>query len=211
MSPIKRQGKSRDGKAWAFTTFGDESEANIFEEISSETDRVAVIVVVAYLEELLREIVRAFLVNDEPTRERMLNPIEQGAISSFAALVDIAFLVGVISKDVSRVLKSMAVIRNHFAHDPKISTFEDLTTAAGKHKKTNDALKKFRNNTESFVNPSILSSIELTTKALFHIMFHMMDVELRVALQYSHANHRAELSHPHIQPNVQVVNIANQV
>jgi hypothetical protein len=199
----KRQGTSIDGKSWVVSTTADEVSLNMFAEIHSESDRVAVIVALARLEELLRELMKAFLVDDHETKERVLNPLEQGILSTFSGLVDIAFLSGLLSKDVKQALKSMARLRNHFAHNPNYRMFDDLILRLPKAKKRQNDLKYFQDKAAEILasddtDPNSPGAIRGTFLALFH----MLEFELKVAIQYASQNQRQELLHPHVVSNI---------
>jgi hypothetical protein len=91
---------------------------------SALSDRLLLIVSVAYLEDQLRILLRKFLA-DVKVSEELLNP----SISSIAALVpmaNMALALGLIAKDWHEILKHLGQLRNKFAHIPSASSIDDL-------------------------------------------------------------------------------------
>lgn len=86
------------------------------EEIKATTDRACVIVAVAYLDDLLRDILAAYMTksNDRETKEMF-----EGAnapFSSFSSKIKTTFRLGLISVWEYNTLESIRKIRNKFAH-----------------------------------------------------------------------------------------------
>ncbi len=184
--PIKRDGKTADGKAWFSNSFGDETEVNYLQEVLSSDDRVRVIVGVARLEGLLRELLGSYLADGNGTRSRVLDPTKDGAISTFAAMVDMTLILGLLTAEDTKGLKGLAKLRNVFAHDYRIRSFKDLTSQEAKSlvKKT---LKDFVKAAKPFVifnsdeqeiaavnNPELL-------RILFLHLWNSLETELQAA------------------------------
>jgi Mannitol repressor len=78
-----------------------------------ETDRSAVLLSTSFLDNKLEEGIRVFLVDDD-----IVNKLFEGyaPLSTFSAKIDLAFAIGLISKETRQDLHTIRRIRNHFAH-----------------------------------------------------------------------------------------------
>jgi DNA-binding MltR family transcriptional regulator len=92
-----------------------------FESVEHLSIRGWVITSVSSLEEKLRDLLKAFFVDDQRIATQMLE--DTGPISSFGAQIEIAFLLGLISARERRMLNIIRRIRNDFAHSSKNMTF----------------------------------------------------------------------------------------
>lgn len=92
-----------------------------FEELKILSERGWAITAAATLDERLAALLRAFFVDDERTADEMLEGT--GAISAFAARIELAFLLGLISARERRLLNLIRKIRNDFAHRSSIASF----------------------------------------------------------------------------------------
>ena len=101
-----------------------QQELDILKE-SHASDRMLVIVCLAYLEDQLRILLKRFLVEHAVT-DKLLNPVANGTLSPFGAMVDMALALGLITQDWHRILKRMAALRNIFAHNPHAVSFDHL-------------------------------------------------------------------------------------
>lgn len=79
-----------------------------------ETDRGAALMAASYLEELLEKLLIKFFINDNGLTNKLLNGY--GGLSSFSSKIDLAFLLGLISKKTQNNLHLIRKIRNEFAH-----------------------------------------------------------------------------------------------
>ncbi len=88
----------------------------LFSEFRKESDRAAVILAAAMLDEFLAEILAARLVPSPSSVDPLLEGAN-GPLSSFSARIDACFRTGVISQRMSRDLHIVRRIRNAFAHN----------------------------------------------------------------------------------------------
>ncbi len=82
--------------------------------ISSETDRGAVLMSAAYLDDKLKELIEKRLVQDKKISRRVFDL--NGALGTFSSRIDFAYLLGIIPKNARRDLHTIRAIRNQFAH-----------------------------------------------------------------------------------------------
>jgi DNA-binding MltR family transcriptional regulator len=128
---IKREGVSDAGKAWAFSVGGASDPmaiefADVLEALFGGNDSTAVIVSMAYMEERIRKLLAGFFVDDLTVQSKMLDPLQRGALSGFVEMVDLAFLLGLVPKETCKTLKTLAHVRNSFAHNHRLRRFEDF-------------------------------------------------------------------------------------
>lgn len=90
------------------------------------TEREIAIVGPAYLDELMKDMLMQFFVEDQKTPTKLL----QGAIQNFGTRADLLFCLGLVPKTIHDDLLLLAKIRNEFAHNidatfdlPKVSGF----------------------------------------------------------------------------------------
>jgi hypothetical protein len=196
---ISRKGKSLDGKAWAFTTFDSEEDASRLEEIFSNSDRVAVIVGNAYFEELLEELLRTFLVEDNKVLDNVFNPLQHGTLSTATAKIDIAYLLGLITKDTRDCLKSTAKLRNLFAHHSNIQSFASLVRA----KIDKRILINFKKHARNFLaiddTTKFKDDVQETTR-LYHALLPSLEAEIKAAMLKTNRTRLVEqkTKHSHI-------------
>lgn len=93
----------------------------------AESDRGAVLVAAAYIDEELADVIRAFLVNDPKIADRLFE--YPGPLSTLSARCDVAYLLGLFGKDFYSDIRTIIKIRNNFAHTKGGATFEreDIT------------------------------------------------------------------------------------
>jgi len=101
----------------------DEWLRAVHREFDRESDRAAAIVVAAMLDEALRVLLERLLV-PAPSAERSILERYDAPLGSFAARIDAAFQLGLISKYMARDLHLVRRIRNDFAHYPLGLAFE---------------------------------------------------------------------------------------
>jgi hypothetical protein len=90
--------------------------SSFFEELSHESDRAAAILVVAWIDSLLRKKLQAtYSKGNAQTREKLFEG--NGAFATFSAKVDAAFCAGWIGVDLHHDLHVLRRIRNLFAHE----------------------------------------------------------------------------------------------
>lgn len=91
---------------------------------SALSDRLLLIVSVAYLEDQLRLLLRKFLVDTEVSEE-LLNP-SSSLIAALVPMANMALSLGLIAKDWHEILKRLGQLRNKFAHLPSASSINEL-------------------------------------------------------------------------------------
>jgi hypothetical protein len=103
-------------------------ELQMLEELTGESERACAIVGVAYLDDLLLQLLKQYLVENVDGYHDLLDPGNANAVlSSFGARIIMAGAIGIVSQTDVKVLRKLKDIRNRFAHkmdmtftDPKI-------------------------------------------------------------------------------------------
>jgi DNA-binding MltR family transcriptional regulator len=94
-------------------------------EFTEESDRATAILVGAFLDEKLRELITTFLVEDKKVIKELLDPnMAYAPISSFASRIKVAYCLGLIGKDEYNDFQTFRKIRNAFAHQLHGLTFK---------------------------------------------------------------------------------------
>ncbi|PNH95079.1 hypothetical protein [Vibrio diazotrophicus] len=93
------------------------------EVLIQESDRGCALMAVAYIDELLIGLLKSHFVDDDTVSKRVLG--SGGSLDSFASRVDMAYLLGLLPKNVVNDLNILRKIRNDFAHVSKPMSFED--------------------------------------------------------------------------------------
>lgn len=88
------------------------------------SDRLLVIVTIAYLEDQIRTLLQKFLTDDDVTRD-LLDP-NKSLLSSLMPMANLAFSLGLLAEAWYELLKRMGQLRNKFAHIPAATSFADL-------------------------------------------------------------------------------------
>lgn len=102
---------------WSWVNKNDaESEALMaaFHDIDRSDDRAAAIVATAFLEDHLAIALKKRFHQDKETLDEMFR--SSGPLGSFSAKINIAFLIGLCSKEARDELHTIKTIRNEFAH-----------------------------------------------------------------------------------------------
>lgn len=87
---------------------------SLVKEIESQTDRGAAIIGAAWIEEELSAAIESFVEKDKSAWNRLFG--KSGPLSSFAAKIDLARLLGMVSNVVASDLHIIRTVRNEFAH-----------------------------------------------------------------------------------------------
>ncbi|UPK45469.1 MltR family transcriptional regulator [Paenibacillus pabuli] len=105
---------------------------DLFTDISSlrialngESDRGCALLAIAFLDNILKELLRKFLVDDSSVFNNLF--AGSGGLSSFSSRIELAYLLGLISPMQRRDLNLLRKIRNDFAHSMDIIDFENQT------------------------------------------------------------------------------------
>lgn len=96
-------------------------------QFPKETDRAAVILSTAMLEQSLETLLKSRLV-PLPDGDDKLFDGPYAPLASFSAKIDMAYRMGLISVNLCRDLHLIRKIRNDFAHDVSNCSFEDVKT-----------------------------------------------------------------------------------
>jgi DNA-binding MltR family transcriptional regulator len=96
---------------------------NFRTSITNETDRGAVLMSAAYLDDKLRELIEKRLVQDKKIARRAFDV--NGALGSFSSRIDFAYLLGIIPRNAQRDLHTIRAIRNRFAHHASPLSYDD--------------------------------------------------------------------------------------
>ncbi|MBE3654823.1 MULTISPECIES: MltR family transcriptional regulator [Vibrio] len=88
-----------------------------------ESDRGCALMAVAFIDELLIDLLKAYFVENEALTKRLLS--SSGSLGSFSSRIDMAYALGLMSKNVVHDLNILRKIRNDFAHVSKPLTFEE--------------------------------------------------------------------------------------
>jgi len=96
---------------------------NPFEQVEFDSDRAAGIVAGAIVDTRLEHALRSKLKNNIDVANGLFN--SRGALGSFGAKIDLAYLMGILSEDSYSDLKILQKIRNDFAHNLGLSSFDE--------------------------------------------------------------------------------------
>lgn len=108
----------------AFDLNKELGDINLFNsEIETTSDRACAIVSAAFLDNTIQNIIMSFLCKDSSTQDRALFN-QNGPLSTFSSKVIIAYRLGLISKKEYDNLNVIRKIRNCFAHDLTVNSFE---------------------------------------------------------------------------------------
>jgi hypothetical protein len=103
-----------------------EARANATRRLKSESDRAAGIVAAAFVEDELERCIRRHLIASSADHRDRINRLFNlgGPLGTFAVKIDIGWLMGIYSKGVRSDLKRLKDVRNKFAHNIEVDTFE---------------------------------------------------------------------------------------
>jgi mannitol operon repressor len=116
-------GKSKRAKVRAVAIAKSEDLQGFVTELEHETDRAAAILAGSMLDELLRQALEMFFV-DEPKEVDLLLNSEQ-PLGSFGARIRTAYCLGMLTSDEFTALGLVKAIRNYFAHELHGLSFDD--------------------------------------------------------------------------------------
>jgi DNA-binding MltR family transcriptional regulator len=98
--------------------------------LHAETDRGAVLVAAAILDELLKGILLGFLVDCDTSKQLLSAERGGGKLSEYFARTNVAYALGLISKSEMKKLLALGTLRNQFAHRWQVATFTHLPEGA---------------------------------------------------------------------------------
>jgi DNA-binding MltR family transcriptional regulator len=98
-----------------------------YEEVQNESPRAAVIISGAFLDNLLRDLIASFMINNKKIVDELLGTeqICEAPLSSFGARIKTAYCLRLIDKLEYEDLKLIQKIRNRFAHKMHGYSFQD--------------------------------------------------------------------------------------
>lgn len=96
---------------------------NFRNSILEETDRGAVLMSAAFLDDKLKELIQKRLVHDTKVGRRAFE--FNGPLGTFASRIDFAYLLGILPKNAWKDLHLIRKIRNEFAHSAAPLTYEN--------------------------------------------------------------------------------------
>ena len=108
---------------------GVESLNRLAEEMDSESERGAILVAAAMLENALVDLLQSYLV-PKPLSSDSLFDGAAAPLASFSARIDLAYRIGLISDGFARDLHIIRRIRNDFAHRPSSCTLNEESALA---------------------------------------------------------------------------------
>lgn len=97
----------------------------ILDDLRNESDRGAVLIAGAYIDDLLRAILAHAMIDDE----QLVKPLLNGPLSAFATRLKLARAFGLIGPDMSHDIEVLREVRNHFAHARKSLDLNDPEVA----------------------------------------------------------------------------------
>ncbi len=96
----------------------------LYQEFDKETDRAAVILTAAIMDDLLRMLVAARLVPVSSSNDELFDGAN-APLGTYSSRIEIAYRLGLISIKFARDLHLVRKIRNDFAHNVRGCSFED--------------------------------------------------------------------------------------
>jgi len=101
-------------------------------DIQNEPDRSVPIVAVAFLDDVLKQLLEAYFIDDRQTVKQLLE--YPGALSNFGARADTAYCLGLIPPKAYKDIVQIRKIRNKFSHSHFPVSFgnEDIADMCGK-------------------------------------------------------------------------------
>jgi DNA-binding MltR family transcriptional regulator len=102
-------------------SYRNQDEKDAHAEIEASPDRVAAIVSAAFVDDKLAVALKARVHHDKDITERLFS--HSGALGTFSAKIDFAFMIGMFSKEAVEDLHTIRKVRNEFAHTLKTKSF----------------------------------------------------------------------------------------
>lgn len=89
--------------------------------LDNESDRGCALMAAAFLDELLKDLLKAYLIDDSNSVQQLFSGT--GALGTFSSRIELCYLLGLISASTKRDLTIIRKIRNDFAHVMDIIDF----------------------------------------------------------------------------------------
>jgi hypothetical protein len=112
----------------------------LFDEFEKESDRAAVILTSAMIEDSLEDLIKAKLAPSSSSDDPLFDG-SNAPVGSLSAKIEIALRLGLVSDQFARDLHLIRKIRNDFAHNISGCTFEDSATRS----RVEELLRSWRN------------------------------------------------------------------
>ena len=96
---------------------------SMIDELEKESDRGAVLVAAAFLDDSLSNLLRSVMVDDKNLIDSLLRP--DGPLGTFSARIKVCQAFGLLESDVYHDLQLIRRLRNEFAHRHQSASLED--------------------------------------------------------------------------------------
>jgi len=139
-----------------------------FHEFAGESDRAAAVLSAAYLDELLKNLIANFLVDDKKAVEKLLDSKKapHAPLSTFSARITAAYCLGLIDEVQYNDLNTIRQIRNHFAHSLHGLNFNSVTIVKEVNKlKTHRLARTVKNTRDEFILTIAILSTDIEIQA----------------------------------------------
>jgi DNA-binding MltR family transcriptional regulator len=101
----------------------EESQA-LYRAINEEPDLPCVLIATSYLDQCLASLLERYF-RKVDTAQEILDPIKKGILGAFSARADLCYCLGISTKELHQNLRTVARIRNRFAHSYLSISFKD--------------------------------------------------------------------------------------
>ena len=142
----------------------------LYQDLSKETDRACALMAAEYCSAKLGDVLSAAFIDDKKVVEKILGADPYAPLGTFSARIDLAYLMGLVSRSARRELHLIRKIRNRFAHeytpltlnDPEIANWCRELDAHNIFERPKDSRKIFLRNLMGLL--AILSCAERDTE-----------------------------------------------
>ena len=104
---------------WSAVT---DHESDAIQSLAQSDDRTIAIIAATIVEARLRAVLENSFLRDENIEDQFFK--STGPLGMFSNKIDLAFLLGLLTKEAHRDLKTMKDIRNKFAHNLEVKDFQ---------------------------------------------------------------------------------------
>jgi Mannitol repressor len=108
-------------------SYRNQDQRDAHDEIEASSDRAAAIVSAAFLDDQLTVALKSRLHQDKRIIDDMFD--QSGALGTFSAKINLAFLIGMFSKEAIQDLHIIRKVRNEFAHELATKNFKSQRVA----------------------------------------------------------------------------------
>ena len=141
-------------------------------EFHTSSDRSFAILAASYMDSILENLLRSAFVDDIKATEALLGT--SGPIGSNGARYNLAYSLGLINKDERDDLKTIANIRNHFAHNYTATNFDtddkvrDLVRDMHFAKERGELRKQIAGKDQAAIAAASIAAAKTSSRSLFH-------------------------------------------